>query len=69
MRNFWRTLGDGEHGFTAAEASSTQRTLSVGAFVKNHLPLVQALMQRFASGDVTSLPIWRGSRCRTGSAW
>ena len=35
MRNFWRTLGDGQHGLTAAEASAIERTLSVGAFVKN----------------------------------
>ena len=27
MRNFWRTLGDGQHGFTAAEASAIERTL------------------------------------------
>ena len=53
MRNFWRTLGDGNHGFTAAEASSIERTLSLGAFVKNDVPLVRALMQRFSSGTYT----------------
>ena len=56
MRNFWRTLGDGTHGLTAAEASTVERTLSVGAFVKNHVPLVQVLLQGFATGAYTSLP-------------
>jgi len=56
MRNFWRTLGDGKHGLTAAEASSIERTLSVGAFVKNHLPLVQILLQRFTDGTYKGLP-------------
>lgn len=55
MRNFWRTLGDGQHGFTAAEASTIERTLSVGAFVKNHVPLVQVLLQGFASSTYQSL--------------
>ncbi len=55
MRNFWKTLGDGQHGFTPAEASAAQRTLELGAFVKNHLPLVQALDRRFATGTYTSL--------------
>src|SRR5262249_54375363 len=27
MRNFWRTLSDGQHGFTAAEASAIERSL------------------------------------------
>ncbi len=56
MRNFWRTLGDGQHGFTAAEASAIERTLSVGAFVKNFVPLVQNLVQGFASGTYKTLP-------------
>ena len=55
MRNFWRTLGDGKHGFTPEEASAVQRTLEVGAFVKNHLPLVQVLLQSFTTGTYTSL--------------
>src|SRR6185312_6454914 len=38
-----------------AEASSIERTLSVGAFVKNHAPLVQLLMQRFSSGTYKQL--------------
>ncbi len=50
MRNFWRTLGDGNHGFSAAEASAIERTLSLGAFVKNDIALVQSLMQGFSSG-------------------
>ena len=56
MRNFWRTLGDGQHGFTAAEASAIERTLSIGAFVKNFVPLVQNLFQGFASGTYKTLP-------------
>jgi hypothetical protein len=56
MRNFWRTLGDGKHGFTAEEASEVERTLSLGAFVKNHLPLVQLLLQGFSSGTYKTLP-------------
>jgi hypothetical protein len=55
MRNFWRTLGDGQHGFTAAEASSIERTLSIGSFVKNFTPLLQNLLQGFASGSYQSL--------------
>ena len=56
MRNFWRTLGDGQHGFTAAEASAVERTLSIGAFVKNFVPLVTTLFQGFASGTYKMLP-------------
>ena len=56
MRNFWRTLGDGQHGLSAAEASQIEQTLSVGAFVKNHVPLVQILVQGFASGTYKTLP-------------
>jgi hypothetical protein len=55
MRNFWRTLGDGQHGFTAAEASSIERTLSIGAFLKNYVPLVRTLMQGFSSGTYKTL--------------
>ncbi len=56
MRNFWRTLGNGQQGFTAAEASAIERTLSIGAFVKNYVPLVQNLAQGFASGAYKALP-------------
>ena len=56
MRNFWRTLGDGQHGLAAAEASAIERTLSIGAFVKNHAPLVQNLVQGFAAGTYKMLP-------------
>jgi hypothetical protein len=55
MRNFWRTLATGQHGLTAEEASSVQRTLELGAFVKNHQPLVQALLGRFQQGQYTTL--------------
>jgi hypothetical protein len=50
MRNFWRTLGDGTPGLSAAEASTIERTLSIGAFVKNYTPLVQNVLARFSSG-------------------
>jgi hypothetical protein len=50
MRNFWRTLSNGRSGFTAAEASGIERTLSVGAFVKNFVPLLQNLLEGFNSG-------------------
>ncbi len=56
MRNFWRTLGNGQHGFTAAEASTIERTLSIGAFVKNFTPLLQNLLQGFTSGTYQALP-------------
>jgi hypothetical protein len=56
MRNFWRTLGNGPSGLTAAEASSIERTLSLGAFVKNFVPLVSSLSAGFASGAYKTLP-------------
>lgn len=56
MRSFWRTLGDGQHGFTAEEASNIERTLSIGSFVKNYAPLMQNLLQGFSSGTYQTLP-------------
>ncbi|HEY4088381.1 MAG TPA: neuraminidase-like domain-containing protein [Bryobacteraceae bacterium] len=56
MRTFWKTLGDGKHGLTAAEASQIERTLSVGAFVKNHLPLVSVLLAGFDKAQYKALP-------------
>ena len=56
MRNFWRTLGSGKSGLTVQQASTIERTLSVGAFVKNYAPLVQTLVGRFAEGTYTTLP-------------
>ena len=50
MRNFWRTLGDGTSGLSVAEASTIERTLSIGAFVKNYTPLVQNVLEGFSSG-------------------
>jgi hypothetical protein len=55
MSDFWVTLGDGQHGFTAAEASSIQRTMSIGAFVGNFVPLLQNLVQGFTSGTYKAL--------------
>jgi hypothetical protein len=49
MRNFWRTLGAGTSGLSADEASTIERTLSVGAFVKNYPPLVQQVLAGFSS--------------------
>ena len=69
MRNFWRTLGDGQHGLTADEASAIERTLSVGAFVKNYVPLVQNLVQGFSAGTYQTLPdLARLSRAGLGDA-
>jgi hypothetical protein len=56
MSAFWSTLGDSQHGFTAAEASSIALTLSIGAFVNNFLPLVQNLSAGFTSGAYQTLP-------------
>jgi hypothetical protein len=55
MRNFWRNLGNGQYGLTAEQASSIERTLTVGSFVKNYVPLVQTLVQRFTGGTYTNL--------------
>ena len=55
MRNFWRTLGDGDHGFTADEAGRIERTLSIGAFIKNHPPLLDLILQRFQQGTYKAL--------------
>ena len=55
MSVFWATLGDGQHGFTAAEAAAIEQALSVGAFVTNSLPLVQTLVQRFTDGTYKTL--------------
>ena len=55
MRAFWTTLGDGTHGLTAAQASSVERTLAIGAFVKNHPPLVTLLLDGFRAGEYKNL--------------
>ena len=55
MRTFWRTLGDGLHGLSAEQASTVQRTLEIGALVKNHLPLVSVLLAHFTTGGYRSL--------------
>ena len=53
---FWETLADGKHGFTADEVASVRQTLSLGAFVKNSLPMVSTLKRAFASGTYKSMP-------------
>jgi hypothetical protein len=55
MRNFWRNLGNGQSGLTVQEASTIERTLSIGAFVKNFTPLMQNLMQSFNAGTYKNL--------------
>ena len=55
LEKFWATLADGQHGFTPAEVASARQTLSLGAFVKNSLPLVASLGQGFATGTYKSL--------------
>jgi hypothetical protein len=55
MRNFGRTMQEGKQGLSTSEASSAERALSVGAFVKNHVPLVQALLDSFKKGQHKSL--------------
>ncbi len=56
MRNFWRNLGNGQSGLTAQDASTIERTLSIGAFVKNFTPLMQNLLQGFSAGTYKTLP-------------
>ncbi len=75
MAKFWRTLGDGTHGFSEAEAASIERTLSIGVLVKNHVPLIQLLQQRFQTGasaqlsDLARLTLkdWEGLIARSGA--
>jgi hypothetical protein len=55
MRAFWATLGDGTHGLTAPQASSVERTLAIGAFVKNHPPLVTLVLDGFRAGEYKNL--------------
>jgi hypothetical protein len=55
MNVFWDALREGKSGLTAAEAEAIERTLSIGAFVKNFLPLVQALYQGFSAGTYQTL--------------
>ena len=55
MRNFWRNLGNGQNGFTAQGASSIERTLSIGSFVKNYTPLMQNLLAGFSAGTYKTL--------------
>src|SRR5579863_2847073 len=50
LEQFWATLADGRHGFTPAEVAAVRQTLSIGAFVKNSLPLVSNLQQSFNAG-------------------
>lgn len=55
LEQFWATLADGQHGFSPQEVASVRQTLSIGAFVKNSLPLIATLQQRFANGTYASL--------------
>lgn len=53
---FWGALADGTHGFTAQEVGAVRQTLSIGALVKNSLPLIQQLNGKFGAGAFTELP-------------
>lgn len=55
MRTFWRTLSNGQQGITPEQASSIERVLSVGSFVKNYPPLLTTLVQGFAAGTYKTL--------------
>ena len=75
IRAFWRTLGDGSHGLTTQQASAVERTLTIGSFVKNYVPLVQELVGQFNAGTYTqlhdlariSLQDWETTIGRTGA--
>ena len=56
LARFWATLADGQHGFTPAEVAAIRQTLSIGAFVKNTVPLISAVQQRFSAGTFKALP-------------
>jgi hypothetical protein len=56
LEKFWTSLADGQHGFTPAEVATVRQTLSLGAFVKNSLPLVSSLQQGFTGGTYKTLP-------------
>ena len=56
LEQFWTALADGQHGFTPEEVGTVRQTLSIGAFVKNSLPLVSRLQQGFSGGTYKSLP-------------
>ncbi len=56
LGKFWAALADGQHGFTADEVASIRQTLSIGAFVKNALPLISAVQQRFSAGTYKAMP-------------
>ena len=56
LAKFWTTLADGQHGFTAAEVAAVRQALSIGAFVKNTLPLISAVQQRFSAGTYKAMP-------------
>ncbi len=55
MKDLWATYGDGGHGFTSSEVSSVKLTLDIGAVVKNHVPLINILLQRFEKSDFSHL--------------
>ncbi len=56
MRSFWCTLGNGKSGLTVAEVSSIERTLLLGAFVKNFVLLGNTLFEGFFLRDLQGAP-------------
>jgi hypothetical protein len=55
MRDFWRTLKTGQLGVSPSDAESIRQALSLGALVKNHVPLLRALESQFAAGKYSAL--------------
>jgi len=53
MRQGWQSL-EKDHGFSKEVISDLKVTLNLGAFTKNHLPLVQKLKEMRQSGKIDS---------------
>ena len=48
---FWRNLPTAA-GLTPEETTQVRRTLEIGSFMKNSLPLIQAIQARFSTGQI-----------------
>ncbi|WP_290777949.1 neuraminidase-like domain-containing protein [Arenimonas sp.] len=53
---FWEALAEKDSGFEPAEVESLRRTLDVGALVKNHLPMLQAVTRHLDETKEDGLP-------------
>jgi hypothetical protein len=49
LHKFGDSLSDGTHGLAADEATFARQGISVGALVKNFIPLLQNLMNGFSA--------------------